>query len=126
MEDVFNREVTAKFTVGKIVSKYLIMEIISYCLYADEGADLLFGTNKSMRQLVQENYRVLYKIFKRRKVISIDDSFWKLASPRVISKNIIFNVKTMEDLMIIRDFKVRNRKLKIEGINIPNLLLLDL
>jgi hypothetical protein len=59
-------------------------------------------------------------------VISIDDSFWKLASPRVISKNIIFNVKTMEDLMIIRDFKVRNRKLKIEGINIPNLLLLDL
>lgn len=111
---------TAKFTLGKLVSKYLILEVISYTCYVDEGIDFMFATNKSMRAIIVENQSALYKIFKRRKVINIGDNFWKLVSPRVISKNIIVHIKTEEDIQIVWDIKKMNKKMKVEGIVVPN------
>ena len=55
-------------------------------------------------------------------MVNIEDSFWKLASPRIVSKNIMFNLKTEEDLMILSDFKRINKKMKVEGIILPNKL----
>jgi hypothetical protein len=56
-------------------------------------------------------------------VVNIDDNFWKLVSPRIMSKNIMFNIKTEEDLMILSDYKAINKKVKVEGIIIPNKLI---
>jgi hypothetical protein len=60
---------------------------------------------------------------KRKKVVNIDDSFWKLVNTRIMSKNIMLNIKTEEDLMILRDFKMINKKMKVEGIIMPNKLI---
>ena len=106
-----------------MVSKYLILEVISYAYYVEEGTELIFSTSKSMRAIIVENQSATYKIFRRKKVVNIEDSFWKLASPRIMSKNIMFNLKTEEDLMILSDFKRINKKMKVEGIILPNKLI---
>ncbi len=46
---------SAKFTLGKLVSKYLILEVFSYSCYADEGIEFMFSTNRSMRAIIVEN-----------------------------------------------------------------------
>jgi hypothetical protein len=35
----------------------------------------------------------------------------------------MFNIKTEEDLMILNDYKTMNKKLKVEGIIMPNKLI---
>lgn len=46
---------SSRFTLGKIKSKYLIIEILSYSLSLETSAHLLWRANSSLRILYLEN-----------------------------------------------------------------------
>ncbi len=53
-----------KYHLGKIVNKYLIVEILAFAY--NERADVIFALqflSKQMRVLLKENYRFIRKIF---------------------------------------------------------------
>ncbi len=52
----------AKFRLGKITNKHLILEILSYAEYSDVIALLLQKSCRKYRQLIKENYRVFIRI----------------------------------------------------------------
>ncbi len=48
--------ISSEFSLGKIKSKNLIIEVLSYSHFLTEGSELLFYLSKSMRRLLIENY----------------------------------------------------------------------
>ncbi len=45
--------------MGKIVSKYLLIEILSYAYYQEEVEEKMSGLNSSMRLLLIENLKAI-------------------------------------------------------------------
>ncbi len=52
----------AKFRLGKIVSKHLILEILSFAEHSDKAALLLHKSCRRLRLLIKENYRVFIRV----------------------------------------------------------------
>ena len=52
----------SKYRLGKIKSKYLILEVLSFAEFSDQAALFLHKSCKTLRLLIKENYRVFIRI----------------------------------------------------------------
>ena len=51
-----------KFTLGKMKSKYLMIEMLSYSGYNYSAIPLLYSSSKNLRQLYNENKMIIFRI----------------------------------------------------------------
>lgn len=54
-----NKSVNAKFRLGRLVNKNLIIEMLANSHFSEEIKLLLFSMNKCLRQLIIENLKLL-------------------------------------------------------------------
>ncbi len=51
-----------KFKVGKIVSKYLIINILSFCYNQEEILEIMYAISQSLRLMLIENFKAIIKL----------------------------------------------------------------
>jgi hypothetical protein len=61
----------AKYRLGKIKNKYLILEVLSFAEHTGQAAHLLFSSCKILRLLIKENYGAFINILKKFETINI-------------------------------------------------------
>jgi hypothetical protein len=47
----------AKYRLGKITNKYLILDVIFYAFYRSKGFTYIHQASRSLRRLLRENYQ---------------------------------------------------------------------
>lgn len=52
---------TARFKLGKLVSKHHIIEVLSYSHYQEDASFTLYTVNRSLRALLIENHKLIEK-----------------------------------------------------------------
>ena len=51
-----------KYTLAKLHSKYMIIEVLSFAQYREELKDVLHGTSKVFRKLLIENFQYIRNV----------------------------------------------------------------
>lgn len=58
------KPVKAKYRLGRITNKYLILDIIFYSLFKQRGFAYLNQISKSLRKLLRENFKAALSLSK--------------------------------------------------------------
>lgn len=61
-----------KFKAGKIVSKYLLVEILSLSFYQEQIVEIMYATSSSFRLLLIENLKAIKKMTEKAPTIDIN------------------------------------------------------
>jgi ABC-type lipoprotein release transport system permease subunit len=98
------------------VSKYLILEAISYAFNSIDATEYLFYTSNQFRKLISLNLIALSNIFKT-PIVNVMDRFERLFNKSIQQSNLQVELYNEKDLEILRLF-LKEIKLKIEKLSI--------
>ncbi len=105
-----------RYILGKVVSKYLILEAISYAFNSIDATEYLFYTSNQFRKLISLNLIALSNIFKT-PIVNVMDRFERLFNKSIQQSNLQVELYNEKDLEILRLF-LKEIKLKIEKLSI--------
>ena len=63
----------AVYTLGKVHSKYLILEFFGFAGTTMFGKDLLYSSSSCLRKLVVRNYKLLDLIITARTIVTVEN-----------------------------------------------------
>jgi hypothetical protein len=96
----------AKYKLGKIKNKYLILEVLSFAGHTGQIAHLLYSSCKNLRLLIKDNYGIFINILKKFEAITISTFSGLLCKNYIQGKylNISYSMD-MEELKILAYLK---------------------
>ena len=63
--------VQPKYKIGKIKSKYIILDMLSMAMLKLQGFSFIYGVNQMTRKMIIENYLIAKRIFTDGEVLRI-------------------------------------------------------